>query len=858
MAKNLDINIKINGVDTTLKSFSQVEDKIGELKKQLANAEFGSKEFKQTQKDLEGLQGAYTKTKQSTQGWLENIAQAPGIVGTFGQSIKGAQEVFSNLDMAFKTSAIGLLVTIVTQLIEKFSKMEGVLDPLEKITSIFSGVMEKLANFILPPISATLEAIATGAEKVANFFSGLVGGSKDLGDQLGKVAEEYDRLKDTQAQYELGISKANAKLAEARDAAADANKPIAERKKALQEAAKIEDDIAEKGKTRATEKAKNQAVELAISLGLDEKRIESLKTANAQELENFADTIQNIKGLNREKSDALYQSIAVAEDIAAQQAKISKKTDTAIRGLDKEAEAAQKEKDDKAKTAADNRRAAREKELDAMIELEKNKANSDIKVIEKLQEEKLQIQLKGEKKSKAEIDAIRAKDKKDREDEAKNDLKKISDDAQKEVDAKNKIAADGAKKLSNTLQDARQKELDDIEIALSKGLITEEQARDKRFAAEQDFLEKSKKSLEDNKAEEIRILKEKEKQLDPTEYAKQKLAIEQKYDDQLLANKRSTSALIVKDAVDRNKQLAKDAEIAAVQLNSRLQKAGEEELNKAQARGVRRFAAEKAILAKTSKEVNANFDQQVKAANGNADAIKKIEENRTKFNEKNANANKAITKDEQQYKAQALAAGANALNQAAELLGKDTVAGKAAAIASTTINTYQSAIAAYKSLAGIPIVGPALGGIAAALAVATGLKAVQQITSTPVPEKPDMSAGVAETKASASKFATGGLLFGSSHDEGGIKTSYGELEGGEFVINKRSTQSFLPVLSAINAAGNARYAAGGQLPNMDDLKDVLANQNQNQQPQIIKTYVVASDVYSQAQADKKISNLARL
>ena len=52
---------------------------------------------------------------------------------------------------------------------------------------------------------------------------------------------------------------------------------------------------------------------------------------------------------------------------------------------------------------------------------------------------------------------------------------------------------------------------------------------------------------------------------------------------------------------------------------------------------------------------------------------------------------------------------------------------KAMAIAQAVINTYQSATAAYSSLAPIPIVGPALGVAAAAAAVVQGLSQVRQI-----------------------------------------------------------------------------------------------------------------------------------
>jgi hypothetical protein len=65
----------------------------------------------------------------------------------------------------------------------------------------------------------------------------------------------------------------------------------------------------------------------------------------------------------------------------------------------------------------------------------------------------------------------------------------------------------------------------------------------------------------------------------------------------------------------------------------------------------------------------------------------------------------------------------------AQLLGEETEAGRAFAIIQTTIDTYQSAQAAFSSMAKIPYVGPILGGIAAAAAIAMGLKNIQMIRS---------------------------------------------------------------------------------------------------------------------------------
>ena len=76
------------------------------------------------------------------------------------------------------------------------------------------------------------------------------------------------------------------------------------------------------------------------------------------------------------------------------------------------------------------------------------------------------------------------------------------------------------------------------------------------------------------------------------------------------------------------------------------------------------------------------------------------------------------------------------LKNAAKAIGEHTVAGKAAAIAAVTIDTYMSATAAFKSLAGIPVVGPVLGAVAAAAAIVAGLKNVKAILAVKTPEVP--------------------------------------------------------------------------------------------------------------------------
>ena len=69
-------------------------------------------------------------------------------------------------------------------------------------------------------------------------------------------------------------------------------------------------------------------------------------------------------------------------------------------------------------------------------------------------------------------------------------------------------------------------------------------------------------------------------------------------------------------------------------------------------------------------------------------------------------------------------------------------------------------------------------------------------------------------------YKKGGMVKGPSHKNGGVKFDVGgevvELEGGEAVINKKSTAMFKDILSKINqAGGGVKFGRGGMLGDMD-------------------------------------------
>jgi len=66
-------------------------------------------------------------------------------------------------------------------------------------------------------------------------------------------------------------------------------------------------------------------------------------------------------------------------------------------------------------------------------------------------------------------------------------------------------------------------------------------------------------------------------------------------------------------------------------------------------------------------------------------------------------------------------------NSLAAIFGKTTKAGKAAASAGIAIDSIAGAIKAFNSMASIPVVGPVLGGIAAAGVIATGIQSIKDV-----------------------------------------------------------------------------------------------------------------------------------
>lgn len=108
------------------------------------------------------------------------------------------------------------------------------------------------------------------------------------------------------------------------------------------------------------------------------------------------------------------------------------------------------------------------------------------------------------------------------------------------------------------------------------------------------------------------------------------------------------------------------------------------------------------------------------------------EEEFNKQRESLTNIRIALNQKEKEAQLNNLNSYGQVIGQVAQLLGKNTAAGKAAAIAEATINTYLSASKAYQAMSAIPP-APLFGVLAAGVATAAGIKNVREIAKVQVP-----------------------------------------------------------------------------------------------------------------------------
>ena len=727
----------------------------------------------------------YGRATANTQNAIANATRNTSI------AFKVLRGAFLALGLPALLMLLGSLISYFTSTQEGINKVNRVLTPLKVVFQTLIGVVQNFGKYLLEAITHPKQMLIDLLDFLKGQFMNRLNGMIDIFKGIGKIItgdikEGIKQVGEAAAQTVTGVENVVGKVKDAGKAMSDTMDEALKRGQRIEEinqklSSSEADFIQQTAELKQLFKEQNMIAEDTTKTFAEreeaaKKSIEIQKQINklAEDRNGLEQELLNLKFASNDTSDADRAELArkkaeLAEQAAARIEAITTQNNkvNTIRKAANDQAAAQ------AKEAADKARKLLEEQLKWQKEAVEEYVKTNSAVAQSLQE-RLAIEEKGMQDRLALLDKEKANGliKKNEYEKQKREIEEAY------LKTRVELSIEAVKKEAEQYE-AQNKTKIESETRLTAELIVQEQARqDAIYQKKVEALEKEKQLKQDAhdwdyKAEE--------------EYQSQLRTLQEEHDTQRRELK--------KQADEQDKEQKKlNADLDFQERIARLEseEAGEYEIRYAQLENENALAIQKADEQHQAGQLS---DEQYQR---NLELIRK----------NYAKKKMAIDKSVEDAKLQAFQ---SVFGQIKGLVGEQTALGKAAAIAETTINTYMAAQKAYSAMAAIPVVGPALGAVAAAAAITSGLMNVAKITSTDV------------------KYEKGGLLKGKSHSEGGIPFTVAgrggfEAEGGEYIVNKRATAMYFPVLEAINrSAGYGNYnpvymAAGGVIKQVPDIQ----------------------------------------
>lgn len=859
-----EINKKI---DENNKFIDDNSDKLKKQKNNVGNYEVISKSLNET---LSKQGGIYSTVRTEIQGFKSTastaintvkdvhsslVGAATGIVG-FGNSSKLAAVQTATLSTAqdaagvaakrmavgeeVATVAGGGLVTvlgallipitaiIVTGLVlyNLFKNFDPVVNPVKDAMAALGAVIEVLKSSVF--------ALVTGTKSLSDVFS-------SFGSEAGKAADEALKLAQAQREVvkgnralELSTAKAQAEITKLMMQSKNRTLSEEERIGLLDKAVKLEEASVDKQLKLNNQKIANARLVLAEGKMISEEDMIQLAKGNstyAQSIkykysldQSYIDDLRKLQveryGIQEASSRVLEKANNLSDKLAENQAK---KQEKAVEDTKKAQEDAEKAKD----KAIENNKKRQDKTIQLMNEeLSLFTAKENLKT--KTVEQSIAFE---ESISKKRIDILNKEYEYGKISKAKYDEEILKNDVetkknQAEIAVKNLEDEATLYKLQN------QSKIGDAKT-LTEFLVNEESSRIEAIYKREREL--NQKRFDEN------LISEREFQIKSLElqngFEDQKKSLKAQFDQQSRAELELQRNLdfdtkgIQLDEQNAS-QFQKDTERLAFETAEKLRIVNEiEQADKDQK--LADLEAEKA-----EKESNGEFDLQSfseyleRKSKIETTVSSKTQQAITNITRASAIAQSKIESAKLNAKLQGYSAVAGGI---AQIAGKETAVGKAAAIAQTTISTYQAATAAYA--AGSSIGGPAgvvMGPLMAGVAIAAGLANVASIVGVQGAD------GMASSLSGVASLTTGmqaigdatdknipkaekGALFkigGNRHSAGGTKfqgsdgTAF-EAEEGELigVMNRNASRAFMDFNNSYPSGSSSTqpnvFASGG-------------------------------------------------
>lgn len=727
------------------------------------------------------------------------MTNAAGATGKTSTALKVFRGALLGTGIGLIVVALGSLIAYLTSTQEGVDKVSRVLTPLKVAMQTLWGVVQKVGKGMAEAFAAMWEPIKRIGEVIVTYVltpikqvialgKGLVSVFKGEFKQAWEDVKEpiSDLVDKTKEAYRATVASGKELAAigkKLRETMGEAGAMMDEAIKRGQRIAEIsiqlassEADYIEKSETLKQLFAEQNQIARDTSRTVEEREraarasVETLKQINALAKERNQLEVERIE-LQQQSNDTSDEERA---ELARKKAELNNANKEMINAetaqnkvINSIRNEARREQEAKAKEATERARARLQEEIRWQKEAVEDYVKTNSAVAKSLKE-RLDIEEKGKDDRLAVLETERAKGLiKQREYEKQ---KREIEEAFLKV--RTELSIEAVKKEAEQYE-ANNKSRIDSEVRLTASLIDEEVIRlEAIYQKKVEALEKEKQLKMESKDWDYNAEEEHQQQL---------LELKEGYEAQGMELRKQRT-----EAEREENRTAQELEF-------------QERLMDLQERVAMQWEVE-------AEQMRQNHEMEREALNEllNSNCISQEEHNRrlNLLNRKQAQDEIMLKKKTEEAK---LGLASGALSQAKALFGEHTAVGKAAAIAEAMINTY---LGITKALSAYP---PPYNTIMAGVTGALGMANVNKIASTDV------------------KYAEGGLISGKSHAEGGVPFSVAgrggfEAEGGEYIVNKRATAMYFPVLEAINSSvRNGSYnpvymAAGGMVRQMPETK----------------------------------------
>lgn len=319
MAKKVEIEVDVKGGDK-VKGLGQ---EIRDLNKQLRQTPEGTKEWSQIYNKIDDLKDKMKSAKNTSADFIDSLEGAGGPLGMLGKGLNSVKVATQSWGAALKATGIGLIVAAIGMLVAAFSQTEGSMKKLQPLMimleKLFGGLVEAFQPILDAFLSLAMKILPPLITYIKNFYGSLMALFtlvKEAGVGIGKILKGIFTL-DTKA-LEEGFDQIKGSWEKAKESfnqfGDNFDKGYAKQTKTQKENAAKSKEIADK---LLAEKLKRMDAEDKLDEAKMEKmKAEALAVATTEQQKYdvekaFADKIYQLKSKELQDKMALYAKDSV-------------------------------------------------------------------------------------------------------------------------------------------------------------------------------------------------------------------------------------------------------------------------------------------------------------------------------------------------------------------------------------------------------------------------------------------------------------------------------------------------------------------------------------------------------------------